>query len=270
MHEYLSSHPSVVMTEPKETFFFQRYQDGQTFEDALEETHLSHCQGEEVIGEGTTKTMYRSSALKMIEAVTPDPKFICLLRNPIERAWSHYLYRVQHQQRRPTETFSEVIRNEQCDENKALGVGIVELGMYWRYITRLASQFPSERIHVILHSELFERPKSRMKEIFEFLGVDSSLGYEAGGVHNASSYPTHPRLYRFLYSVWRPVKTRIPEAWREAIQEPVGHLRNQFLKAEGEEKPEMNSADREYLRELYDEPNAQLEEWLGRDLSHWT
>lgn len=127
------------MTKPKETFFFQRHQDKDELEDALKKKYLAHYEGEKTIGEGTTKTMYRSSALNMIEKVAPDAKFICLLRNPIERAWSHYLFRVQHQQRPPTVTFSEVIRNEKHDDNKALGVGIIELGRYWKYIKRLIS-----------------------------------------------------------------------------------------------------------------------------------
>ena len=257
------------MTDPKETFFFHRHETAEAFERSLEKEYLTHYRGEEVIGEGTTKTMYRTSALGMIRDISPDAKFICLLRNPIERAWSHYIYRVQHQRRPPTKTFSEVIRNEKHDENKALEVGIVELGRYWTYVRRLAEQFAAERIHIILSSDLFDDPNTQMAETFRFLGVDSSVKLDFGEIHNASSYPGSPSLYRTLYSAWKPIKKSLPKALRKAINKPVQQVRSLLLKT-GPKKLAMDPADRQYLQELYREPNRRLEEWLDRDLLHWT
>ncbi|MCS4136386.1 sulfotransferase family protein [Salinibacter ruber] len=267
--KYLSLHPSVAVTDPKETFFFQQHQSADEFEKALEEQYLSHYQGEEIIGEGTTKKMYRSAALDMIQEASPGAKLICLLRNPIERAWSHYVFRVQHRQRSQDVTFSDVIRNEEQDENKALQVGIVELGRYWKYLQRLLRRFSAENIHVILSSDLFRNPGSQMTETFRFLGVDPSVNLDFGEVHNESSYPGSPDLYRALYSVWSPIKNILPEGMRKTVRGPVNQARDLLLKT-GTDKPKMDSADCRYLRDVYREPNRQLEELLGRDLSHWT
>lgn len=266
--KYLSLHPSIAITDPKETFFFQRHESADEFENALEEQYLTHYQGEEIIGEGTTKTMYRSAALDMIQEASPGAKLICLLRNPIERAWSHYIYRVQHQQRPPTVTFSEVIRNEETDENKALEVGIVELGRYWKYIRRLIERFSAESVHVIVSADLFDDPNGQMAETFRFLGADPSVDQDFGGVHNESSYPVSPNIYQLLHSAWKPVENILPSGVQESMREPVQHIR-EFLLSTGSRKPRMKSPDRRYLRELYWESNCRLEDLLDRDLSHW-
>lgn len=257
------------MTDPKETFFFQRHDSTEELQEAIQENYLSHYQGEDVVGEGTTKTMYRTSALDMIQEVSPDAKFICLLRNPIERAWSNNIFRMQHRVRSPNVTFSEVIRNEKQYENKALQIGIVELGMYWKYLKRLEERFSKENIHVILSSDLFRDPGTQMTETFRFLGVDPSVNRDFGEVHNESSYPGSPALYRALYSVWKPIKNVLPEGIRKTVRGPLAQVWDLLLRT-GVGKPEMDPADRRYLRDVYREPNRRLEEWLGRDLSHWT
>ncbi|MCS4119425.1 hypothetical protein GGP60_003123 [Salinibacter ruber] len=43
-----------------------------------------------------------------------------------------------------------------------------------------------------------------------------------------------------------------------------------FFQSGDQKKLPMKPADRAYLRDFYAEPNRRLEEWLGRDLSHWT
>lgn len=257
------------MTDPKETHFFHRHDSAEELQKAIEEKYLSHYQGEDVVGEGTTKTMYRSHALDIIQEVSPDAKFICLLRNPIERAWSHYIFRIQHRVRAPGVAFSDVIRNEEQYENKALQTGLVELGMYWKYLQRLEKRFSAENIHVILSSDLFRDPSTQMTETFRFLDVDPSISRGFGEVHNESSYPGSPALYRALYSVWKPIKNVLPEGIRKTVREPLGQVWDFLLNA-GVGKPEMDPADRRYLRDVYRKPNRQLEEWLGLDLSHWT
>jgi hypothetical protein len=109
-----------------------------------------------------------------------------------------------------------------------------------------------------------------MEEVFEFLGVDSSVECDMGGIHNASSPPALPNLYRLLYSIWRPAKSLMPDTLQSRLQGPVRLLRAQFFQTGGHTKPDMNPAARAYLREVYAEPNRQLAEWLERDFSHWT
>lgn len=269
LHRYLCSHPEVVMTTPKETFFFQRHDDLHEIEKAFSTEYLKHYDGEQAVGEGTTQTMYRKDALAKVGNLSNRPKMICLLRNPIERAWSHYLYRVQHRQRKASKSFSHVIRNESKDDNKALSVGIVELGRYSKYVKRISSLFGKENTHVIIHADLFSQPEERLRTVFDFIRADPSKHFDVTGVHNASKYPAPPRLYRFLYSKWEFVKSQLNAPTLNVLKTLVSHVRHLLSYFAPSKKPEMKPADREYLREVYEEPTRELEEWIGQDLSHW-
>jgi hypothetical protein len=51
------------------------------------------------------------------------------------------------------------------------------------------------------------------------------------------------------------------------IEEARSKVRSFFFQRE--DKPSMRPEDRAYLHDVYRQPNQQLAEWLGRDLSHW-
>jgi hypothetical protein len=73
LYEYCAEHPEVCMSRPKETgFFFENYEKGI---DWFSETHFSHYQGEEVIGEASAGNMIQPSML------------------PEDRAYLHDVYR---------------------------------------------------------------------------------------------------------------------------------------------------------------------------------
>jgi hypothetical protein len=68
------------------------------------------------------------------------------------------------------------------------------------------------------------------------------------------------------------MKSALPEGVVEGLFGLRSAVRGFFFQSgeKQEHKPSMETADREYLSHIYENPNAQLEDWLERDLSHWT
>lgn len=93
LHEYLYQHPQIYLPEGKETKFFAedaRYSKGITY---YEDVCFSTYSGESAVGEVDPDYMYFEQALERIAEHLDlrTTKLIFVLRNPVDRAFSHYL-----------------------------------------------------------------------------------------------------------------------------------------------------------------------------------
>lgn len=83
----MDQHPDIYMSKPKELHFFDRYYDRgldwytSCFEPGMRVAHQ---------GESTPFYMYNPTARHRMLTTLPELKVICILRNPIDRAYSHY------------------------------------------------------------------------------------------------------------------------------------------------------------------------------------
>ena len=85
--KFLRQHPDVCFSRPKETWFFdKRYDRG------LEwfASHFEHYNGEQAIGEGTARLLQCEAAPERIANDLGNPRLICILRDPVDRAFSQY------------------------------------------------------------------------------------------------------------------------------------------------------------------------------------
>ena len=107
LYAYLSSHPQVVPAIKKEVHFFD-YNFGKGLD--WYRSHFPRWTPMGVTGEATPYYMFHPNAAKRVYQVIPQTKLIMLLRNPIDRAYSHY----HHEVRLGVEsaTFQEAIRLE--------------------------------------------------------------------------------------------------------------------------------------------------------------
>ena len=129
-----------------------------------------------LIGEVTPKYMYEMKATERIYAYNPDMKFILLLRDPTERAYSHW--NMERERGNESEDFSTVIRKEFLEitnniEMKDKQYTYLDRGFYAKQIKNILSYFPKENICVIKSRELKSNPLEKLNDIFTFLGVSS-------------------------------------------------------------------------------------------------
>jgi len=190
LHAYLDKHPDIVMSSPKEPFFFEaEYDYGPTF---YFNKYFNRWRGESVVGEARHRNLYLPFVPARIYAHNPDAKLIVILRNPAERAVSHWW----HWFSRNMEALSlrkalladwERIRSGACLANAdeidryartldLQGKGIyrtyVDSGYYYDQLTRYIRLFGRERLHILLFEDLVHNPRDAVTQIFKLLDVD--------------------------------------------------------------------------------------------------
>jgi hypothetical protein len=254
------------MSRPKETgFFFENYEKGV---DWFSNEYFSHHDGQRAIGEASPENMMHQDIAPRIRKYYPEARLVFILRDPVERIWSNYRFFINVGYLPPTADFSELIR----DETSRWGGEMVELGMYRDQLANYAKHFPRDQMKIFLFREFAKDTEQVVRRLFEFIDVDPEADVNTTDRHNESARLTNARFYQILYRVWAPVKSVLPETAVERLFGLRSAVRGLFF-TPGEtqqDKPSMDEADRDYLSRIYATPNARLEEWLGRDLSHWT
>jgi hypothetical protein len=172
---YLREHPDVCMAQVKETHFF----DNEAFfaRRAPDYAHLhAHFRPKagQLLGEATPITMYWADAPRRVWEYNPRMKLICLLRNPVERAFSHW--NMERDRGADNAPFAEALRREAERCRAALPLqhrvySYADRGFYCEQIRRLWRFFPRAQTLFLKSEELTARPQETLYRVFAFLGV---------------------------------------------------------------------------------------------------
>lgn len=184
LHYYLAQHPSVFMSVPKEPHFFSRIQPSPELSPFFphvesEAEYLSLFESAThapVRGDASTSYLWAPDVPARIRDATTDPRFIAILRDPVDRAFSHYLNNVREGTER--RSFGEAI-DEELRRTGPSGWGVnslyVQLGYYARQLARYLEIFGKERVLVLVFEQFIKDTVGTMREVFEFLGVDAEI-----------------------------------------------------------------------------------------------
>jgi hypothetical protein len=259
LSRFLRQHPDVCFSRPKETWFFNRRYDRGIKWFA---SHFEHWEGETAIGEGTARLLSSQKAPTRIRDHISQVQLICILRNPIDRAFSQYHFYVYTGKVDPDRSFGEVIR----DESSEFGRDLIQQGKYIEHLRRYESLFGREQMHVVLHRTFRNGPLQVVEDIYRTLGMDPSFTPNAESDHNVTRYPASRTVYEILRKGWHTVGRRVQQYVPFAVDTLRKTVRRLFF---GTEKPEIPDRDRAFLRKKYAGPNQELADWMGRGLPHW-
>jgi hypothetical protein len=262
LYEYCRQHPDVLMSTPKETgFFHKNHHKGVDWFRA----HFQDWGGETAIGEASVMTMPTPGAEKRVADLIPDARLIFLLRDPVERAYSDYLFNVQQGWIPPDVSFGRIIRDE-VEVKDYSGKALINRGLYLKHLRRFREHFRRSQMRILLARDLKHETSRVVRSVYTLVGVEEDFSTGALERHNTTSHMRLGSVYRALRAGWQPVKAILGD---EGL---IGKVRDQvrtFFFASGK-KPEMRPEDREYLKKRFEKPNSRLSEWSGKDLSHWT
>ncbi|MBN2087473.1 sulfotransferase domain-containing protein [Candidatus Peregrinibacteria bacterium] len=253
----LDKHPDICMSEPKEVRYFDENKEKKL---SWYKKHFIHCKKGQIKGEFSTKYLYDSDAPRLIKKFFPEVKIIICLRNPVDRAYSEYWMAREYYSYKPNDTFENLLK-EGC---------FIRSGMYYTYIKNYLRYFSGDKIHIILLEDIKSSPKNVLKELLDFLNVDSDIAHSLiKGKSNTSKkirYRSFIEILRFLS------KTLIDLRLNFLIK---------FLKKIGLKKlllklttvpykyPEMNPETRKGFKKIFREDIERLEKLIDRDLSRW-
>jgi hypothetical protein len=258
LHHYLSLHPQIAMSRPKELNFFV----AELNWDLGGEWYASHFDpAAPVRGESsphyTNLPRFAGVAERMRALLGEGPRLVYMVRDPIDRMLSHYLHNVGGgYERRP---LAEAL----ADPDGAY----VARSRYAMQLEPYLQQFGAERIAIVSHDELKDRRAATMRRMFELCDVDPAFRsdqfereWETGSAKSRPGFRLMDRAVRLpgLRALDRNFD-RLPESLRWLVERLVHDPRSGAAP-----KPELPDELRERLVALVRADVERLEEISGR------
>ncbi len=282
----LKQHPDIHMPRQKELAFFTRNFDRR--EPVYYEWQFSRgYRGQRAIGEATPEYMRVPGVAQRIHHLLGDEmRFIFCLRNPVTRAYSHYLQCVRMLEE--GHSFEQALELDAKRKERRRFLNqrrdYVRGGFYTEQIERFLKYYPRERMRfVILEEDLQGKQRHRtrvLSELLEFLGVDPSFKFDYGIKDTRLPAPD-------ITIVKKGEKITVPNSKRRAavgsivvdayvvgahryIPKPSWMSRQFYLRLEKNLSRSLAPETAAMLYErFYREEVDRVEALIGRDLSVW-
>ncbi len=277
----LSTHPDIFLSKKKEPnyFIFENDQCAPGFHYrgvaaiSDEKEYLKMFEGKETFKyrcDASTSYLQYTNAAENIKRKVPDAKIIIILRNPIERAFSHYHYH-RMINAEPIETFEKALAAEEKRKKNNFWKHYlyVDTGMYFEQVSKYIDLFGKESVLVLFYEELFDRPSFFYSRIFNFLNIKpvESMNYKTisnrgmkvvsdSYVLNAFKYLENRIFFKKTLKKLLPLKIA-------KLQDLKSRIYNRFFGAE------MSVITRKKLIQEFKSDIERLEALLKVDLSHW-
>ncbi len=250
---HLAAHPGIWIPPQKELEFFDaQYQRGLAWYHA----QLAPAPQEAVVGEASPAYLVRDEAVERMVATLPDAKILAIVRNPVDRAWSHYRFR-EAWQRQPT-SFEAAVHAEMAGDSAS--VGLLAWGRYVEHLERLCRLVDRSRVCVVVLDDLVSDPTELLGRVFRFLEVDERVVVSGvATVHNPAFKFRSVALWHFMMShgLWERIPFRLGYALDRLNRVPLPSVR-------------LSGEIRAELVEYFEPHNQRLAAWLQEDLSRWT
>lgn len=201
---YLDHHPLIVASIKKESHFFDEHFDkGLLWYKRLFPLHPWLNQSHILTGEASPAYFCQSSlAPARVQQVVPQVKLILLLRNPVERAYSHYCHRYRRQAETET-NFAKLaleeksrlveklagwsLQTDSLSHRPQLGCYHLASGLYVIHLQNWLNYFSPKQLLVLKSEDLFERPNQTVNQVSQFLGLPDAPNLDFP-IYNSGNY----------------------------------------------------------------------------------
>ena len=221
LFNYLAQHPSIEAPSKKEIHFFD---DDESYQKGIGHYHsqFPFYGFGKITGEATPYYIFSPNSLERIKKYNSKLKFIIVLRDPIERAYSHF----KMIQKRGLEdrSFEKCVIDEieLIKENKINTKDIdaftlqhksyVSRGLYLKQLELWTKAFDKKQFFITKSEDLFSSPQEICYDILRFLNINSS---------------TYPKNYSFINyfegsnkenSEIEPVRNLLKKVYKEDLE----------------------------------------------------
>ena len=270
LYNYLNQHPEIVMSSQKEPDYFSDYKiqkQGLYYTknriDTIEKyIKLFDTTKKKVIyGEASVSYLFYEDIAKNIKEYNSDAKIIFLLRNPIDRAFSHYLmdYRLGFVK----DTFENIIFKKTNHKDRDLFFQqYLSVGEYAKQIERYLDVFAKKDILIIDYEDFSLDLNITIKRIFSFLNVNDKFLPDLKVSHNKFVVSKNI-LIRFLYSYSR-IRNLISFILPQFLLIYIRHIFFQDWN-----KPQISNKTRTKLKDYFADDIMSLSNILDKDYSRW-
>ena len=269
LYHYLNEHSEIEMSSQKEPDFFsdQSLQKQKLYYDKNRidtiEKYNSLFEREDVIlrGDSSVSYLFYEDVPHKIITYNPDAKIIIMLRNPIDRAFSHYL--MDYSLGLISESFETIIQKQSKHKNANLFYQqYIQVSEYTKQIKRYLEVFSKDNIHFIDYEDFKNDTSDVVNSVFLFLGVNDDFQPYLKKKYNTYTAPKNS-LIRYVYSF---------VAFRKMVANILSKnltktIRNLFFTSG--KKPNLPELTRNFLKKHFESDVRELSELLNKDFTKW-
>ncbi len=218
------------------------------------------------IGEDSTIYLPAPEAPRRIKDLLPDVNLIFMLRNPIDRTYSHYWHRVK--------TGRAVFNFE---DELVHGPSPLHLRSFYKpQLDRYLNWFDRSQIKIVIFERFVQETQTVLNEVCSFLGLPSAPDAETDDAHqNQSPVPRLLQLQLLINYLSKGLETRYEDHLPGSEQRFVSWFtkgvlhRLRSLNLAPGSRPPMKTNTRRRLAEIYARKNRGLNEIVDLDLSDY-
>ncbi len=291
LHNYLKAHPNLFFSPVKEPNYFSTDIQPENFSanyrkntflntekyfnnKPLKKLQLTfvrkkehyqqlfeNANGYKAIGESSTSYLYSETAAQNIKKYNPQAKIIIIIRNPLERAFSHYLMALKFGF--TSKSFQAAIKADIERKKKGWGISelFIELGLYYKQIKRYLDHFPARQVKIFLFDDFEKNPEKVIGECFEFLEL-KPLPLDSFPVYNKASAPRFKHLNRIM------TKTGIKDIAGK-IAPPKAKKALKSIAFSNNKQQEIDLQTANLLKKYFNDDIQLTAKLINKDLNHW-
>lgn len=286
LYAHLSRHPQVHMPDEKEPSFFACWGKEPFYRLLKTKERVTYVSSalkdyqdlflsankDQIIGEASTWYLYLykdtiSNIKEIYGEKSDDLKIIILLRNPVDRAWSHYNRKKINGEE--TLAFSEAILPETIQNRKEQGLvpsyDYLGMGMYHDQVEAYLMNFHQTKIFI--YEDFFENPSAGMASLTDFLEIDNIWIENPIKTYNASGLPKNKFAGIVDRLVFRP--NRFKDSFKFILPSRIRKDLKFVLPNRLYKKDSIKIQQRDELRDAYKSDIKRLEKLIEKDLSRW-
>ena len=225
LHTYLASQPMIVAATTKEVHYFDlNYNHGPSwYRRRFPRRH--EMQRPQLCGEASPYYIFHPQVPARVKVLLPEAKLIALLRNPVDRTYSHYKFNLRA--RWESLPFQEALESEaerlRGEEEKLVRGGdggksfaylhfsYLARSRYAEQLERWLVQFPREQMLIIKSESLFSEPAPVLQNVSDFLGVPLDTGATFPEVNTREREPMEMGTRKWLEDYFRPYNEELRE-----------------------------------------------------------
>jgi len=188
MQSYLVQHPQLFGGTHKEVHFFDyQYDRGENWYRSVFPMTSGMPPGS-LTGDATPLYMVHPLVPSRVARLLPDVKLIVLLRDPVDRAISHYYHQVRRgreelaietafaaEQSRISDEKMRLLNGEDFKPEPFRRFSYKERGHYAEQLERWFDYFPRQQFFIDTSERFYSKTESFLADVFQFLGVDTSV-----------------------------------------------------------------------------------------------
>lgn len=215
-------------------------------------------------GEISPTYLWSQTAPQEIFEYNPNIKLLAILRNPVDKAFSLYLFY------RQIGVLRDISLREALEERPDL----LSRGLYYQQLSRYFGLFPLRNVKVVLFDDMVTDKVSLLYEIEKFLGVEKFIPVNVDEKINPTKATRFSRVTYGIEKARQFLRQRqvfwLLELMRKTNVAKLGQLivqKNTFVPAN---KLSLNPVDRDWLINYYRMDIEKLGGLIDRDLQFWT